>query len=407
MKFNYPLETKRIGVLYALGFLLIFGYAFARPCIDSIFLEHYSNDDLPKAWLIMAVFSVFVISVYNQLNQKYAILKLYALASNLSALTLCLLLGLYFSGFTPAIFILYIWKEIYMVVLVETYWSYADIVFSTETAKKNYGRALAVSSVGGILGNLVVWPLAHTLGARITLCFLVVFLILGTLIAQFVKGVSDEKPKVKKTDFTLGVSTLLKSKYLIPLGFLICLVQIVIGLIDYQFNGMLKEHYVNTDLRTALLGQIHAAVNIFGISLQILTGPILKVLGIGPTFYSIPLTLGSFIILFILLPKFALMLAVKITSKTLDYSLMRGVKEILYIPLSREEKTQGKGIIDIFFYRLARGFSALILIAMINFGIKSYFMQIALVFVAVWLILALIIAKRYKALVQSNDLPNH
>ena len=51
----------------------------------------------------------------------------------------------------------------------------------------------------------------------------------------------------------------------------------------------------------------------------------------------------------IVVPKFLFMILVKISSKTLDYSLLRGTKEILYIPLSRAEKTQGKGIIDIFF----------------------------------------------------------
>ncbi len=403
MEIDYLLQKKRILTLYSLGFLLVFGYAIARPCIDSILLEHYSNDILPKAWLITAIASIFVIAFYNRFNQKHAILTIYGGISLISAVSLIILLAIFFMGFIPAIFILYIWKEIYMVVLMETYWSYANIVFCTKTAKNRYGRAMTVASVGGLLGNLIVSPLALYIGTKATLCFLVIFLLLGFLIAYLARHIADEKPVVINNDFNLGVKTLFKSKYLVPLAILVCTVQVVIGLIDYNFNGLLKEHYVDTDARTALLGQIHAAINIFGVMLQFLTGIILKYVGIAITFSSIPFLLGGFVLAFVMVPKFLFMILVKISSKTLDYSLLRGTKEILYIPLSRSEKTQGKGIIDIFFYRLAKGLSSLLLFMLISFDDSSYVMKLSLLLIVLWLILAIIISKRYQKLIKASE----
>ena len=404
MEINYLLQKKRIITLYSLGFLLVFGYSFARTCIDSILLEHYSSDIFPKAWLITAFASMFVIAFYNRFNQKYAVLTMYGYISLISALSLILLLGIFFAGFIPAIFILYIWKEIYMVVLMETYWSYANMVFCTKTAKNRYGKAMTIASIGGLLGNILVSPMALYLGSKITLCFLVIFLLIGFIIAYKAKNLADEKPQAPaKSDINLGIKTLFKSKYLVPLAILICTVQVVIGLIDYNFNGLLKENYLDTDTRTALLGQIHAAINILGIALQVLTSYILKFVGIKTTFAAIPFLLGIFVVTFIAIPQFIFMIFIKVSSKTLDYSLLRGTKEILYIPLSRSEKTQGKGIIDIFLYRLAKGLSSLILFFMISFNLSYYVMSLALVLILLWFILSLIISYRYQKLISTCD----
>ena len=404
MKNAKSIQFRQTIALCFMGFFLIFGYAFARPCIDSLFLEHYSSDALPKAWLIGALFGLFVIAVYNHFNQKYAILSLYGRASLVCATMLIILLGFYFAGFVPAIFILYIWKELYMVVLMETYWSFANIVFSISSARYVYGLALAMSSIGGIIGNWIVGPFARTFGTQVALCFLVFFLLIGVVIAYIARSVSDEKPtKSKDINVSLGIKTLWSSRYLVPLGLLVCTVQMVIGLIDYRFNSMLSQEFTNTDMRTQVLGQIHAGVNILSIAIQLCTGPLLKFAGISNTFKGIPFILAAIVCSFVIMPHFALMLAVKISSKALDYSLLRGVKEILYIPLSRQEKTQGKGIIDIFMYRLARGIVALVLLALIAWGLTAYVMPIALSLIFFWLILAIVIAKRYKSVAKPQD----
>lgn len=287
---------------------------------------------------------------------------------------------------------------------METYWSYADIVFSISTARMTYGVAMAVSSFGGVIGNLIVGPLAKTFGTKETLSGLIFLLLLGSIICLVARKLADEKPKPKKSPaFGSGLKVLFNSRYLVPMALLVCVAQMVIGLIDYRFNTMLKDTYVNTDLRTELLGQLHAAVNIFGIMLQLLTGPMLKIFGIANTFQSVPFMLGILIVGFITLPQFWLCLTVKASSKTFDYSIMRGVKEILYIPLSREEKTQGKGLIDIFIYRLARGFSSLTLISLFSLGASVYVMEFSLALVAIWLWLAVIIGKRYQQLVSDEN----
>lgn len=388
-----------------MGFLLVFGYSFARPCIDSMFLEHYSASDLPSAWLIVSILSALIIGFYNKFNQRYAILRLYGIISIFCAAILSVLLASYFLGFVPAVFMLYVWKEIYMVVLMETYWSFADIVFSVSTARFTYGMAMAICSLGGILGNLVVGSLASVIGTKWILLFLIFLLLAGLAISYLANSISDEKPKPSKKapKIDVGLKTLLSSKYLVPLAILACIAQVATGLIDFQFNDMLQENYLNLDRRTEALGYIHATVNIIGIVIQLLMAPILKIFGVANTFLSVPFLLSAMLIGFVLYPTFAIMQVLKIANKALDYSIFRGAKEILYIPLSREEKTQGKGIIDIFMYRLARGMSSLVLMVLVAVNLTDYVIETTLALLLAWFFLALVIGKRYNGLIKSGE----
>ena len=51
--------------LSALVFLILFGYAIVRPATESLFVEAHSAEALPKAWLLVALSSVIIVSAYS------------------------------------------------------------------------------------------------------------------------------------------------------------------------------------------------------------------------------------------------------------------------------------------------------------------------------------------------------
>jgi ATP/ADP translocase len=51
-------------------------------------------------------------------------------------------------------------------------------------------------------------------------------------------------------------------------------------------------------------------------------------------------------------------------SKVFDYSLFRAAKEILYLPLSYAEKTEGKAVVDVLTYRVSKAGASLLLLAL-------------------------------------------
>ncbi len=118
MKNIFQNHVTRIIGLSFLGFIIIAGYSMARASIDSLFLETYSNSALPKVWLLTSFVAALVMAVYNQYSARRPLMKLMMVASIMSAALLAiLLLGLQ-AGVPYVLFLLYIWKDIYIVLLV-------------------------------------------------------------------------------------------------------------------------------------------------------------------------------------------------------------------------------------------------------------------------------------------------
>ena len=119
----------------------------------------------------------------------------------------------------------------------------------------------------------------------------------------------------------------------------------------------------------------------------------------GRTLMIIPLFLGGAVAVFAVAPRFATMAVAKVASKCFDYSIFRAAKEILYIPLSHEEKTQGKALIDILTYRVAKGAVSALLLLLQWLALSGVWLLsgITLTVVAVWLGTAVAIARRHAA----------
>ena len=80
-------------------------------------------------------------------------------------------------------------------------------------------------------------------------------------------------------------------------------------------------------------------------------------------------------------------------NKGLDYSLFRTSKELLYRPMSYQEKTQGKAAVDVFGYRVAKGGASGLLVALS--GLVALVAVATAIGIGLWLVLALILAARF------------
>ena len=392
----------RILSLCILAVLLFLNYGLARNAIDSLFLSKLSSTKLPIAWLLTGIAAAIIMAIYNKYNIRHSLLKLFSISSYLCGLTLAvLLIGLYLEiPYMP--YGLYVWKEVHIVLLVEIFWSFSDIVFSIKTAKWLYGLLMLMGSIGAIIGSLIIGPLATTIGTIASLwCLLPIFFLcyLTSLIAEYLAG--DKVPNEnKKKHSCFGDSLILvrNSKYLLPLLCIVLLTQMSMTLIDYEYNTFMQNTYTNLDIRTGMMGKIHAILDCLSILFQLSCGLIFRIFGVGGAIIGIPLIVGVLSSLFLAIPNITFIISVRIGAKSLDYSIFKAAKEILYIPLTRDEKTQGKALIDIMIYRTGKALSSLILIGMLAIEFGTYAMPLAFLFQIIWLFLAFIIAKRQKEL---------
>jgi len=382
-----PIERTRLFGLAALIFLILASYAIARPATESLFLEVHGSKSLPTAWLLVGLGSLVVVTVYNRFAATTDLVRIFGAVSAISAATLVAILAAMKTDLPGVHWILYLWKDLYIVVLIEIFWSFANCTVPEDRAKWWYGLFCVLGSLGGMAGNLGVGWMAQATSTQQSLWAVVALLGIagagGMVLARWA-GVQADGPK-EKPSLLDGFKVLRSSRSLWLLMALIGTTQIVITLVDYQFSVAVETHYPDADARTAIIGQVYAAIDLASISLQLTTGPIIRLLGLHWVLMAIPGVLGCAVVGFAMVPKFLAIATGKVASKALDYSLFRAAKEILYIPLGHAERTQGKAFVDMMSYRMAKGATSLMLIGLVALGRPDLALGVTIACILLWI----------------------
>jgi len=393
------IAPKKIVGLCFLAALLLASYAVVRPASESLFLKAHGSESLMNVWILVAITVSIVVPLFNRVTAGKNLVRVFAITCAVSAglLTIILLLR---ARETPGIhYVLYVWKDIYIIILVETFWSLANVVFEIKDAKKTYGLFCASGALGGFVGNFGGGELAERVGSSSIIWITVILLItVGMLTIPLARGLSSSRKSEdsEPTSLLEGFKVIKKSSYLLWILALIATTQIVINFVDFQYNQFLEVTYPDTDMRTSISSKIYAVIDIGSLTLQLLTVFILRFFGIPLTLLAIPAILGISVVSFLIAPSFAVVAVTKVMSKVMDYSIFRAAKEILYIPLNYDEKTQGKAVIDMMTYRVAKGLSAVILTIIGVKAASSVLSPLILFLVLGWLGITVVIVRRYQ-----------
>ncbi len=449
----------RIVGLNVLAFFIMWTYAVARPAVESLFLESYSSQGLPLAWGLVSLTSIASASIYNRFIGGCGLIQLFGHTSIISGL--CLIVLLILRAFhLPVDYFLYIWKDVYIVMLVEIFYSFSNAIFPIHAARWLYGLFGVTSAIGGIAGSAAVKFIVESAGT-VEMLYSVPLVLIGMGIAtlffaRYAEDVVGTEPSPRemnhfsdrarrshwnhrrdarrappggsrptqskacdfegessggrKMDRRSGRPSLSKamrvvwrSRYLLLILELIVLVQVAITLIDFEFNRVVEQVYSKTDARTAAVGFVYGIVGGVNVGLHALTGPILRLLGVPITLLSIPVLLGASGGYFAVFPSFMTVAIVKVVSKGFDYTLFRAAKEILYIPLGLEEKTLGKSVVDMVTYRMAKGFASLLVLGLIALHLHRVITPLTLGMIVAWTLLTVVIVKRFRRIVSRRD----
>lgn len=375
------------------------GYALVRPPVESLFLAAHGADALPVAWLLVALAAAASVALYTRLSAGRDLGVVFAATATLSAALLALLIVAVKADLPGAHYALYVWKDVYIVVLVEIFWSATNCLFPLKTARWAYGLFNAAGSAGGIVGNLVTGKLALAFGTSTALWAGVAPLVIVAVAvgAKLRVGADGELQPPVRPSLIEAAGVVRRSRYLLLVLLLIGVVQVTITLVDWAYNAVVVEAFTDTDARTAVMGQVYAAVAGGAVVLSLLTGPALKLLGVAGGLLGVPVMLGAALLAWALVPGFATAAAAKIASKVLDYSWFRAAKELLYLPLSYDEKTRGKAMVDMLTYRVAKGAASVLLLALAGLRASGPVVAACLVLVGVWIALTVEIVRRRRS----------
>lgn len=372
-----------------LAYFVLLSYGLARSTIDSLLLADHGKEAMKYAYGAVAVSVTAVVYIYAKAAKNRPIGQIVAWAAALSALSLTLLLAARLLHFPCASYALYVWKDVYVIVLIELIWTLANSAFKQNTATWAYGGFCIAGTLGDMSGSFLGQEFVHQVGTASLLWFVIpVLIVIIPVGLQSARSCGWPSPP-KKSGMKGVLSVIRSSRSIQLLLILVTVIQITTTLIDYNYRAISLDTYPITNDRTAAFHQVDFAISMVSMCLQFLSGAFATFLGLRFLVVLLPFLVGAAALYYAISPAFFSVALLKTVNKGLDYSLFRTSKELLYRPLSYAEKTQGKAIVDIFGYRVAKGGASALLVAFS--GVAALVTMATIAGIAIWILLALLL----------------
>jgi AAA family ATP:ADP antiporter len=355
----------------AAGFLLMASHSIARPVANAFFLEFFDSGDMLWGMAAVPLLVTLLLWPYGLSVSRFGPRWTLLLSTALSGLFLAAPMLLY----SPAsAFFLYVWKDVFVVFLVEQFWARANSTYSVEAGKKVYGVLLFIGGFGAVGGGEAVSLLSPTLGTWTVYAgsFLLLIPFAGIMLAAFARGSAGDgaagavrpggAPAVQsRRGGHTGLSVLARSPYLIAIAAVVGLGQVMAASLDVVFHSHVEQDVLGLDDRASFEAHFWSLTNAASMVLQAATPLVFRVLSVRVAHLVIPLTHAAAGLVLLVHPALWTAGLAFAWFKVVDYSLFRASKEVLYVPLDFDSRYRAKMLIDVGIYRLTKGGAALVL----------------------------------------------
>jgi len=370
-------EYGRAFLMQFYIFLIISTLLIVKPTVNALFLSRFGVENLPFAFILVAIVAGFVSTLYARILTILPLDKIISgtfIFSVLSLILFTIILRLnFFENFI--LYLFYIWVAIFALLTTSQFWVMANIVFNAREAKRLFGFVGAGAIAGGIFGGYLTSLLAQVMGSEFLPLVSAGLLVLCIPIAR---KIWNENVKHAQTQFQQKKKTTVfgdhpfnlirQSRHLTYLACIVGTSVMVAKLVDYQFGGIAASLIPDADELTAFFGFWYSTFNVISLFLQLfLTRKIVGTFGVGTSLFFLPLLILLATIVLLIAPE-VLMAAVflKMSDGSLKQSVNKAAMELLILPLPVTLKKQTKTFIDVFVDSLATGIIGLILIFLVK-----------------------------------------
>ena len=302
------------------------------------------------------------------------------------------------------------------------FWAFANDIYTPEAGKRLFVIVAFGASSGAVFGSFIAGHLIEPVGIYQLLLVsggvLLASLLLTNRIDSRERGVPAGPQGVDEAEAPLGRSgafrLVLQNRYLLLIALLMLFLNWVNTTGEYILGRTVKEAaaaLLAADPAAApdeetFIGHFYAdfftVVNIAGLLLQLfVVSRVLKYLGVRTAIFILPLiALGGYLVA-AFYPLLAMVRWVKTAENATDYSLQNTVRQVLFLPTTREQKYKAKQAIDTFFVRSGDVLSAALVFAGTTwFALTTrQFAMINILLVSAWLLLAFLVGREHRRLV--------
>ena len=382
-----------------LGLQLMLGIASViclKAAADSMFLSRFDAQRLPLVDLVITALVGAAVGFYIRLSNRFPLGRLIGLTQIFLALNLLLFWLLMRWELTAIPPLIYVWVGIFAVLVPSQVWSLAGLVFDTRQAKRLFSLIGGGDIVGAALGAQFAGTLGRMFGPQSLLLATLGFLLLcaalvfrltsctanGARVMQ--KGASGKKASIQES-FRLIRSR----RYLRLMADALLLSTIVGTLVKYQFKATAKLHYLGDESAlVSFFGDFYGYIAVVSFLFHVLlSGRLLRWLGLGLTLLILPLSLGLGAAALLFSNTLGAAIVARGADQGFRHSLDRASIELLYVPISTAVRAQVKSFLDMVVSRSADGLASgilLLVLTVFHFEVGQI-SWVSLAVVAVWL----------------------
>lgn len=419
-------ESARLLLLAFNVFLILTAYYVMKPVREALILAQPDGAQIKSySMALQAVLLVAIVPAYG------------ALAARLPRRRLINTVTAFFIGCLPLFYVaaeagwhvgvvFFLWIGIFSLMVIAQFWAYANDLYTPEAGKRLFAVIAFGASLGAVFGSFISGRLIGPLGVHALL--LVAAVILGLSLAAFNWIDAREralKPRLNTTidpadqqrgdDAPIGganaFALVLRSRYLLLIGAMVLLLNwvnatgefILSSIVQRAAEEKIAAGSLAPERAGAFIGAFYAeyfqVVNIVGMLLQLfLVSRIVKLVGVHVAVCVLPVVaLGSYAVA-ALLPSLAVVRWVKTAENSVDYSLQNTVRQMLFLPTTREEKYKAKQVTDSFIVRAGDVLSSATVFvgtAILALG-TAEFAWINVALVMVWLVVAVLVGREFR-----------
>ena len=343
-----PDRTQTTATTFALltATIIIAQQVAGKATRDALFLSHFDVTQLPKIVIAAAVLSMAAVLFTARLLTVFGPARVVPRAFGASAVLFVGEWVLFGSHPEVAAVLLYLHMAIFGAILISGFWSVVNERFDPHTAKQTIARVAAAATLGGVIGGVLAERVSSLVDVRAML------LVLSALHLSCVYGVmriGTPTQRPSPDDSAPGGLRLISTVgYLRQMALLMVLLALMAALIDYVFKAEASARFTSGEDLVRFFAVFYATVGVLTFVVQTALGPrFLQRFGIGTTIAVLPSIAFIGGLAAAAMTQFTSLVLLRGGQAVFSNSFHRSAFELLYTPLSPEQKRPTKTIIDV------------------------------------------------------------
>ncbi len=418
-------EGRSTVLLTLAVFLLLTAYYIIKPVREALILAGGGAAVKSYAAAGQAALLLLTVPVYARLAGRLPRRRLLTVVTWF--FTACLV-GFYLlaQARVPLGVPFFLWVGIFNYTIIAQFWSLANDLHTPEAGKRLFAILGFGASAGAVFGSWVTERLIEPVGM-----FQLLLVSAGLLVASLLLSLAAERRVAASSvpggdvepapDAGLGdegvFHVMRGSRYLQLLAWMTLLTNLVNTTGEYMLGDLVTRTAREAALAGGATGEaVQAAmgtsigafyagffkiVNIVGLVTQLfLVSRLVKYLGVRICLLILPLiAMGGYGVL-LAFPVLGVVRWAKTAENATDYSLQNTVRNMLWLPTSRQEKYKAKQFVDTFCVRVGDMLSAAVVFVGTHWVAAglAHFAAFNLVLVVAWLTVAVVIGRRFQRL---------